>query len=130
MSLKDKILIAEDDLMVQSIIKEVLDYHYDLEFASNGEEAIDLAHKNIPDLILLDIMMPKMDGFDVCKILREEPKYSNTIIIMLSALSDRDSKSKGLKLGADDFIAKPFNPMEHRDKIKLILRLKKRLLNN
>ncbi|MEA3316917.1 MAG: response regulator, partial [Bacteroidota bacterium] len=120
----------EDDLMIQNIIREVLDYHYDIEFASDGEEALNLAQKNVPDILLLDIMMPKMDGFDVCKILRKDSKFNNTIIIMLTALSDKDSKSKGLKLGADEFLTKPFNPIDLRNKIKLMLRLKKRLLNN
>ncbi len=89
-----------------------------------------MANKTIPDIILLDIMMPKVDGFDVCKKIRKDTQFDNTIIIMITALSDRDSKAKGLKIGADDFITKPFNPMELKDKVKLLLRLKKRLKNN
>jgi len=130
MSLKNRILVAEDTSVIQEIIRELLGYHYDLEFANDGEEAIEMANKTIPDIILLDIMMPKVDGFDVCENLRKNPKFNNTIIIMITALSDRDSQSKGYKLGADDFITKPFNPRDLQNKIKLFLRLKKRLQSN
>lgn len=106
-----KILIADDE----SDILEILSYNlkkegYTIEKATNGEEAITLAKKNRPDLIILDIMMPKMNGLDVCKTLRSKEEFNDTLIIMLTALSDENSHIKGLEYGADDFVTKPISP--------------------
>ncbi len=126
---KNRILIAEDDDMVQKIIKEVLEDDYELIFAEDGKQALQLATEHQPDLLLLDIMMPEKNGFEVCRELREKKEMQHIIIIMVTALSDKDSEKMGLKAGADDFITKPFNPLEIRTKIKLMFRLRDRLLN-
>ena len=130
MSKQNKILVAEDDVMIRRIIGEILEEHYTLAFAEDGSQAVETAIDFIPDLILLDIMMPEKNGFDVCRELRDIISLQKTIIIMVTALSDKDSEKMGLKAGADDFITKPFNPIELRTKIQLMFRLRDRLLKN
>jgi DNA-binding response OmpR family regulator len=130
MAQKNKILIAEDDDMVQKIIREVLEDDFELIFAEDGNRALQLAKDHKPGLLLLDIMMPEKNGFEVCRELREEKELQRSIIIMVTALSDKDSEKMGLKAGADDFITKPFNPLELRTKVKLMFRLRDRLLNH
>ena len=122
------ILIVEDDEMVRKIIGEVLQDIYNLDFAENGEAALEKARSQQPDLVLLDIMMPGMDGFQVCRTLRDDPDLKHTIIVILTALSDKDSQKTGLTAGADDYVTKPFNPLDVRTKVRLLLRLRSRLL--
>jgi len=124
----NRILIAEDDKMIQSILKEILSPYYQLTIANNGTEAIEMAQKDIPQLILLDIMMPFKDGFDVCKDLRGDKRFDKTIIVMVTALADEETRNNGLRAGADDFISKPFNPIELRRKVHLLFRLRQRLI--
>jgi len=123
------LLIAEDDRMIQSILKEILSAYYQITIANDGKEAIEMANEKVPDLILLDIMMPYKDGFDVCRELRNDKRFDHTVIVMVTALADEDSRNNGLKAGADDFITKPFNPIELRRKVHLLFRLRQRLLN-
>jgi len=130
MSKSNRILIAEDDEMVRRIIKEVLQDDYELYFAENGSEALQLANEHKPDLLLLDIMMPEKNGFEVCRELRKDEEMQKLIVIMVTALSDKDSEKMGLKAGADDFLTKPFNPIDLRTKVSLMFRLKDRLLND
>ena len=107
---KKTILIVDDeqpiiDMLVYNLEKE----GYNTLEATDGEKAVDIALNNTPDLILLDIMIPKMDGLSVCKRIRHT---LNVPIIMLSAKGEEIDKILGLELGADDYITKPFNPME------------------
>lgn len=125
---KKKVLIVEDEELIQKFFVEILEYKYEIFVANNGEEGIKMAHEVVPDMLLLDIMMPQMDGFEVCTILRKDKKFEKSIIIMVTGLSDRDSKMKALKNGADDIIAKPFNPIDVRTKVQLMFRLRDRLL--
>lgn len=125
---KKKVLIVEDEELVQKFFGEILEYKYEVYVASNGEEGLKLANEVSPDMVLLDIMMPQMDGFELCTLLRKDKKFEKSIIIMVTGLSDRDSKMKALKMGADDIIAKPFNPIDVRTKIQLMFRLRDRLL--
>lgn len=125
---KKKVLIVEDEELIQKFFVEILEYKYEIFVANNGEEGIKMANEVIPDMLLLDIMMPQMDGFEVCTILRKDKKFEKSIIIMVTGLSDRDSKMKALKNGADDIIAKPFNPIDVRTKVQLMFRLRDRLL--
>lgn len=102
-----KILIIEDDKHIQNILKEFLkDQGYQIEIANDGIEGIEKFHNNSPDLILLDLMLPKVDGFAVCEILRKE---SNVPIIMVTAKNDSFSQMKGFECLADDYITKPFS---------------------
>ena len=121
------ILIVEDDEMVRKIIGEVLQDIYNLDFAENGEAALEKARSQQPDLVLLDIMMPGMDGFQVCRTLRDDPDLKHTIIVILTALSDKDSQKTGLTAGADDYVTKPFNPLDVRTKVRLLLRLRSQI---
>ena len=121
--MKEKILIVEDE---KDIIK-MLDYNLKKEGfrvidARDGEDALDLAMREHPDLILLDLMLPGMDGLEVCKSLKKESKTSPIPIIMLTAKSQESDKVLGLGLGADDYITKPFSPGELIARIKALLR--------
>ena len=130
MAQRNTILIAEDDEMIRKIIQEVIEDEYELIMTEDGKTAIEKAKEHIPDLILLDVMMPEMNGFDVCKELRNNKELDKSIVIMVTALSDKDSEKTGLRAGADDFITKPFNPIELRTRIKMMFRLRDRLLGN
>ncbi|MGB5833268.1 MAG: response regulator, partial [Thiohalocapsa sp.] len=85
---------------------------YKLLIANGGEQALEVAHKSLPDLVLLDIMMPDVDGFEVCRRLKQDPATANIAVIFLSALDDTADKVRGLELGAVDYVTKPFHPDE------------------
>ena len=115
-----RILVADDDVNVhQSLNAYFRREGYQMLSAYNGEEALAFVRKYRPDIMLLDIMMPKMDGLMVC---REARKDSNVPIIMLSAKGDEFDKLLGLELGADDYITRPFSPREVVARIKAVLR--------
>jgi two-component system, OmpR family, alkaline phosphatase synthesis response regulator PhoP len=120
---KGKILIADDE----PDILEILDYNlsnegYEVIRAKNGDEAIELTKKLMPDVILLDIMMPGKSGLDVCNILRHQPQYKDIIIIFLTALNDETIELKGFDYGADDYITKPVSPKVLISKINAIFK--------
>jgi two-component system alkaline phosphatase synthesis response regulator PhoP len=119
----EKILIVDDE---KDIIK-MLDYNlkkegYKVMSASNGEDAIKLAEVQHPDLIVLDLMLPGIDGLDVCRILKKESKTQDIPIIMLTAKTQETDKVVGLELGADDYVTKPFSPRELVARIKAVIR--------
>lgn len=117
-----KILIVDDEENIRKVIREYLEFEGFLCFeASNGEEAIKMCKENSYDLIVLDIMMPKIDGFTVAKEIR---KKSNVPIIMLSARSEEYDKLYGFDVGIDDYVTKPFSPKE------LVARIKANLKRN
>ena len=106
-----KILIADDEPDIVEIVSFNLQSEgYEVFVASNGDEAIAQAKKHLPDLVILDLMMPRKNGFEVCKILRAQPAFQDTIIIFLTALNDEPTEIKGLETGADDYITKPISP--------------------
>ena len=106
-----RILIVDDEPDILEIINYNLQINgYEVETAKDGDQAIQKAKQFKPDLIILDIMMPKKNGIEVCKILRSHPEFKDTIIIFLTALNDELSHVKGLEFGADDFISKPVSP--------------------
>jgi two-component system alkaline phosphatase synthesis response regulator PhoP len=110
-SASKKILIADDEPDILEIISYNLQLHgYEVVTAKDGDQAILKAKQNRPDLIILDIMMPKKNGIEVCKILRSQPEFNDTVIVFLTALNDELSHVKGLEYGADDFISKPISP--------------------
>jgi two-component system alkaline phosphatase synthesis response regulator PhoP len=120
---KEKILIVEDE---KDIVK-MLDYNLKKEglrsvSCSDGEEAASLAIREHPDLIILDLMLPGMDGLEVCKALKKENKTLGIPIIMLTAKSQEADRIVGLELGADDYVTKPFSPRELIARIKAVLR--------
>ena len=118
------ILIADDDPLGQETLAALLSpAGYQLRFASSGAEALRLARASPPDLILLDVMMPGMDGFAVCTQLRATPALAEVPVIMLTALDDRQSRLKGIEAGADDFVSKPYDRVELRARVRTITRL-------
>lgn len=110
---RKKILIIDDSELMVKLITEILQSRdYRVVSASDGSQGLRKVTEEKPDLVLLDIVMPGMDGFEVCKILRENPANNLMPIIMLTAQENEDNKLTGLELGADDYITKPFNPRE------------------
>lgn len=106
-----KILIADDEPDILEIIQyNLVKDGYEVILARDGDEALTKAKVHKPDLIILDIMMPKKNGVEVCEILRLQPSFKETLIIFLTALSDESSQIQGLEKGADDFISKPISP--------------------
>ncbi len=118
------ILIVEDDPAIRLGLKRSLEFEgFDVDIARDGEEAIQRAFDKKPDLIVLDLMLPKVNGFEVCRTVR---KYDSTIpIVILSAKGDEGDKVLGLELGADDYVTKPFSIRELTARIKAALRRRK-----
>ncbi|MDQ7821482.1 MAG: response regulator [Candidatus Eremiobacteraeota bacterium] len=118
------ILIVDDDQRGREALQGLLTGQgYELISAADGREALEKAELYLPDLILLDVMMPEMNGFEVCRHLRANPILSEVPVLMLTALDDQDSRLAGIQAGADDFISKPYNRMELRARIRTITRL-------
>lgn len=118
------ILIVDDNQVVREMLGELLlTSDYNLVYAKDGKEALEKAEAYTPDLILLDVMMPGMNGFEVCSRLRADPQHAEVPILMVTALDDRESRLEGIKAGADDFISKPFYGEELRARVSTILRL-------
>jgi two-component system alkaline phosphatase synthesis response regulator PhoP len=118
-----KILIADDE----PDIVEIISFHlekagYQIETAKDGSEAIEKAKSFKPDCILLDIMMPKRNGFEVCEYLRSNKDFDKTLIVLLTALNDEESHIKGLELGGDDFVNKPISPKVLVSRISALFR--------
>ncbi|NTW98669.1 MAG: response regulator [Geobacteraceae bacterium] len=107
---KSKILIVDDTPANIQILNETLQHEFKTYFALNGPDALQQSNAIIPDLILLDIMMPGMDGFEVCSLLKEDGALQHIPVIFITALGQADEESQGLRLGAADYITKPFNP--------------------
>jgi len=121
---KSVILIVDDEQIVCDAIAVMLEgLGYDLAFARSGEEALAKAAEITPDLILLDVIMPGMDGFEVCRRLRADPLLSEVPVIIVTVLGDRDSRLQGIAVGADDFVTKPFDRVELQARIQTITRL-------
>lgn len=118
---KTIVLIVEDNADVREFIKDALKDTFYIEEASNGEQGLRKAEKLIPDLIVSDIMMPKMDGYEMMRQLKLNDKTSHIPIILLTAKSDKDSKLQGLGLGADDYLIKPFDSEELLARIKNLI---------
>lgn len=118
-----KILIADDEPDILEIIRYNLQMEgYHIITAKNGNDAIELAKKHQPDLIMLDIMMPGKNGMEVCNILRLQPAFNHTLIIFLTALSDEGTEVRGLETGADDYLTKPVSPKVLVSKVNSLFR--------
>ena len=118
------VLIVDDEYAGRETLQSVLEGEgYQLEMAENGMQAIEKAKKLLPDVILLDVMMPGMTGYEVCQRIRSDPEIAEIPIIVLTALDDRDALLTALKAGADDFISKPFDRYELRARLLGITRL-------
>ena len=118
-----KILIADDEPDILEIIQFNLQAEsYEVITAKNGTEAIEKANKFLPDLIILDNMMPGKNGIEVCNILRKQPVFKDTLIIFLTAMSDENSEVRGLESGADDYLTKPISPKVLISKVNALFR--------
>ena len=118
-----KVLIADDEPDILEILKYNLENEgYLVVTAKDGDDALRKAKTEQPDLIVLDIMMPKKTGVEVCELLRMQPAFNNTLILFLTALSDEGTQIKGLETGADDYISKPISPKVFVSKINSLFR--------
>ena len=122
---EEKILLVDDNTTNLQLLHETLDGRgYRLLIAKNGKIALAIARKANPALVLLDIMMPEMDGYEVCRRLKSDDKTNRIPVIFITALADEDDEAKGLALGAVDYITKPFNPELVRARVRIHLELK------
>ncbi len=120
---KRRILVADDEVDILELLRYNLEQNgYIVETAKDGQDAIEKAFKNPPDLAILDVMMPRMDGFEACKVLRENPKTSEVPFVFLTARSEEENELKGLNLGADDYIQKPIKNKLLLSRIQAIFR--------
>ena len=122
-----KILVIEDDPAISRLVDYSLRHEgYEVVSALNGLEGIRKAHNEGPDLIILDVMLPGMDGFEICHRLRAEPDTAQLPILMFSAKAQEIDKDTGLKVGADDYLPKPAAPAEIINRVEALLAKKKR----
>ncbi len=118
--MKKRILVVDDEPRMRRFVRMNLDLEgYEVAEAENGLVALEKVREYMPDLVLLDVMMPTMDGFETLALLRE---FSNVPVIMLTVKGDEDDRVRGLDLGADDYITKPFSPRELSSRIRAVLR--------
>ncbi len=118
------VLIVDDDQSARITLEALLIHQgYELALASNGEEALRKAAELTPDVILLDVMMPGMDGFQVCRRLRADPRLTEIPVILVTALDDQESRLRGIEMGADDFVTKPYDRAELRARVRTITKL-------
>lgn len=122
---RPSVLIVDDNpTNVELISVQLRPFNYDIRKAFEGEEALNLVKNDPPDLILLDLMMPRMSGYEVCKQIKSDPATRMIPIIIVTALRELDDKLKAIDLGADDFLMKPYNKLELTTRVKSLLRIK------
>ncbi|MBN2110333.1 MAG: response regulator [Methanosarcinaceae archaeon] len=121
---RHKILVVDDEVLNVELMRAYLDSDYDVISAYNGKDALEKVKTESPDLILLDVMMPEMNGYEVCRVIRNDYRMDFIPIIMVTALSSRDDHNKGIEAGADDFLKKPVGKFELDKKISSLLRIK------
>ncbi len=119
---KKKILIADDNENIRDALTYLLeDEGYALSMAKDGSDALKKVREFHPDILFLDIMMPEINGYEVCRVIKNDPHLKNIYIIMLTAKGQVAEQERGKEVGADEYIVKPFSPMEILSKIKNIL---------
>lgn len=125
-----KILVVDDEQDILELIRHTLNKEgFEVNVAANGAQAIDQAKKNKPDLVLMDVMMPVMDGMEACRQLKEDPETKGIAIVFLTARSEEFAELAGFEAGADDYIAKPIRPRVLLSRLKAILRRRNVLEN-
>ncbi|SHE38144.1 two-component system, OmpR family, alkaline phosphatase synthesis response regulator PhoP [Caldanaerobius fijiensis DSM 17918] len=121
--MQQKILVVEDEIHIIELLKYNIEMAgYQLIYTENGKDGIDVCIEQHPDLVILDLMLPDIDGFEVCKILKRDDRTKNIPVIILTAKGEEFDKVLGLELGADDYITKPFSVRELMARIKAVLR--------
>ena len=119
---KGKILVVDDEIYIVHILDFSLGMEgYEVVTALDGEQALHKVKSDKPDLVVLDIMMPKLDGYETCKILKTDPETKNIPVILLSAKGRNVDQKMGFQVGADDYITKPFSPRKLVERINMIL---------
>jgi DNA-binding response OmpR family regulator len=107
-----KVLLVDDEVVIVGLAQATLaiDDRYEVLTANDGEQALQACREEKPDLVYLDVLMPKKNGIEVCRELREQPEYDGMKIVMLTAMSQESDRRRAFKVGADDYITKPFSP--------------------
>lgn len=118
---KKRVLIVDDSNTILLMERMLLSKNYDVISAQDGEDAVAKATKNLPDLILLDVMMPKMDGFQACKLLKSMEKTQNIPVIMVTTRGEENNIETGYQNGCNDYVTKPINSLELMSKMKTFL---------
>lgn len=122
---KYSILLIDDEESIFEVIEGLLYREgYDLTYVDSGKEALNLIDDIQPDVILLDLMMPEMDGIETCKLIKSNERWRHIPIIMVTALSSKEDLARSLNAGADDFVSKPINSIELRARVRSMLRIK------
>lgn len=121
---REKLVVVDNNPVICTLLSVLLEDEFDVVVATNGTDAIDIAQKICPDLILLDVSMPTPDGYEVCSQLKKDPRTSNIPVIFLTALTDEHDEEKGFSVGAVDYIKKPFSPPIVKARIRAHLDLK------
>ncbi|MDB5080950.1 MAG: response regulator receiver protein [Chloroflexi bacterium] len=122
---KRKILVVDDSALVAEAVKAKLEANnYEVQLAFSGEEALEQVDREIPDLMILDVYMPGIDGFEVCKRLREKKATQSLPIVMLSSRGNIKEKLAGFRVGADDYLVKEFDLLDLPYRVKLVFRLR------
>ena len=117
-----KILVVDDDIHATTLFKTILTAKgYEAIIVNDSATAVQEANTTNPELIILDLMMPEPNGFEVCKMLRADPKFSRTPIVIFTAMGDNESKKTALEIGADEFLTKPFRVEELMHKIQTLI---------
>ena len=117
---RPKILIADDDPQTGELLEAFLSVEFDILKAYDGEEALDIARRELPDLVLLDIIMPKLNGYEVCKKLKNSEDTRSIPVVIITALKDLEERIKGIVGGSDNFLTKPIRKIELLARVKFI----------
>jgi len=120
---KNSILIVEDSELNIAVLTDILSEKYELHVAKDGLAGIEIAKSELPDLILLDIVLPRMDGYEVIKVLKDTWETKDIPIVFVTALNNVDDERKGLLMGADDYINKPFDPLIVKLRVDIQMRM-------
>ncbi len=120
----NKILIIDDTPANIQVLYEIFNQEYETYFATSGKDGIAIAHRELPDIILLDIMMPEMDGYEVCSLLKNDPATESIPVLFVTAMDEEEDETKGLALGAIDYVTKPISPSIVKARVKNHLELK------